>query len=105
MNKYLDDSGLSYFYGKLLQTFAAQANLATVATSGSYNDLTNTPTIPTVPSNETASSGGNTLSVVTTGEKYTWNNKANIWSGTQAQYDALSPNYDSNTIYIITAAS
>lgn len=27
---------------------------------------------------------------------------AKIWSGTQSQYDALSPNYDSNTIYIIT---
>ena len=29
-------------------------NLATVATSGSYNDLTNKPTIPTVPSNVSA---------------------------------------------------
>jgi hypothetical protein len=78
---------------------------AKVAVTGSYNDLTDKPTIPTVPSNETASSGGTTLSVVTTGEKYTWNNKANVWSGTQAQYTALSPNYDSNTIYIITSAS
>jgi hypothetical protein len=51
-----------------------------------------------------ASEGGTTLSVVTTGEKYTWNNKANIWSGTQVQYDLIqSP--DSNTIYIITSAS
>ena len=67
--------------------------------------IANKPTIPTVPSNETATLGGSTLSVVTTGDKYNWNNKASIWSGTQAQYDALSPNYDSNTIYIITAAS
>jgi hypothetical protein len=67
--------------------------------------IANKPTIPTVPSNETAASGGSTLSVVTTGDKYNWNNKASIWSGTQAQYDALSPNYDSNIIYIITAAS
>lgn len=73
--------------------------------SGSYNDLTNKPTIPTVPGNESASLGGSTLSVVTTGDKYNWNNKASIWSGTQAQYDALSPDYDSNTIYIITASS
>ena len=43
--------------------------------SGSYTDLTDKPTIP------------------------------QIWQGTQAQYEALSPNYDSNTIYIITAAS
>jgi hypothetical protein len=52
--------------------------------SGDYNDLSNKPSIPTVPSNETAVSGGSTLSLVTTGEKYTWNNKANVWRGTQA---------------------
>jgi hypothetical protein len=40
---------------------------------------------------------------VTTGEKYTWNNKANVWRETQAEYDLIaSP--DSNTIYIITAS-
>jgi hypothetical protein len=98
-----------------------------VAITGNYNDLTNKPTIPdaqiqsdwnqttttakdyiknkptipTVPSNQSAVSGGTGLSVVTTGEKYTWNNKANIWRGTQAQYDALS-SYDNNTIYIIS---
>lgn len=44
-----------------------------VAITGSYNDLTDKPTIPV------------------------------IWSGTQAQYDLLTP--DSNTIYIITSAS
>jgi len=36
-------------------------------------------------------------------EKSAWNGKANIWRGTQAQYDLLTP--DNNTIYIITAAS
>lgn len=34
-----------------LQGKADTSSLATVATSGSYNDLSNTPTIPTVPSN------------------------------------------------------
>jgi len=50
--------------------------------SGNYEDLSNKPTIPSVPSNENAASGGLTLSLVTTGEKYDWNNKANIWRGT-----------------------
>lgn len=68
--------------------------------SGNYNDLSNKPTIPSVPSNENATSGGSTLSLVTTGEKYNWNNKANIWRGTQAQYDAITTP-DNNTIYII----
>jgi hypothetical protein len=44
--------------------------------------LSDKPTIPSVPSNENATSGGSTLSLVTTGEKYDWNNKANIWRGT-----------------------
>lgn len=57
--------------------------------------------IPTVPGNESAVSGGTTLSVVTTGEKYDWNSKANIWRGTQAEYDLINTP-DDNTIYIIT---
>ena len=52
-------------------------------------------------SSESAASGGTTLSVVTTGEKYNWNNKANIWRGTQAEYDLIQTP-DDNTIYIIT---
>jgi hypothetical protein len=35
-------------------TLNGKPNLATVATSGSYNDLSNTPTIPTVPTNVSA---------------------------------------------------
>ena len=69
--------------------------------SGNYNDLSNKPTIPSVPSNESATSGGSKLSLVTTGEKYNWNNKANIWRGTQAEYDLINTP-DDNTIYIIT---
>ena len=72
--------------------------------SGNYEDLSNKPTIPSVPSNENAASGGLTLSLVTTGEKYDWNNKANIWRGTQAEYDLIQTP-DNNTIYIIQAAS
>lgn len=62
--------------------------------------IQNKPNIPTVPGNESASQGGNTLSVVTTGDKYNWNNKANIWRGTQAEYDLIQTP-DNNTIYII----
>lgn len=79
-------------------------NTGTSNFSGSYNDLTDKPTIPSVPSNEQAAQNGNTVSLVTTGEKYNWNNKANIWRGTQDEYDALDPDYDNNTIYIITPA-
>ena len=63
--------------------------LAKVATSGSYNDLNNKPTIPTIPSSLPAN-GGNAATV----GGYT------IWTGTQAQYNAIS-NKSSTTIYFI----
>ena len=61
-----------------LSNYAKTANLATVATTGSYNDLTNKPTIPTV---------GTIASY-------------NVSFVTQSEYNALSSK-DSNTIYYI----
>ena len=57
--------------------------------SGNYNDLTNKPTIPTIP-NSLPANGGNADTV----------NGFSIWSGTQAEYDAISSK-DANTIYLI----
>ena len=48
---YLDKTGLAYFWSKInakLSTKANSTDLASVATSGSYSDLINKPTIPTV---------------------------------------------------------
>ena len=59
-------------------------NLSTVATSGSYNDLSNKPIIPSIPSNLVT---GSTVSYI-------------IWIGTQAEYDGLSTK-DNNTLYFI----
>jgi len=45
---YLDKSGLTYFWSKIKAKLATKADtnsLATVATSGSYNDLSNKPTV------------------------------------------------------------
>ena len=58
--------------------------LSTVATSGSYNDLTNKPTIPTVPSNLVTGSSNSFI----------------IWIGTQSQYDSITSK-DNNTLYFI----
>ena len=58
--------------------------LSTVATSGSYNDLSNKPTIPSVPSNLVTGSSASYI----------------IWTGTQSQYDAISTK-DNNTLYFI----
>ena len=39
--------------------------------------------------------------LVTSSEKTTWNNKANIWCGTMAEYQQISGSTDNNTIYLI----
>lgn len=61
-------------FATALSAKADASSLSAVATTGSYNDLTDAPT------------GGGTLST---------------WQGTQAQYDALST-YDGSTIYTVT---
>lgn len=78
-----------------LSVYAESADLATVATSGDYDDLSNKPTIPVVPTNVSAftndsnfvEGGGDIVSI----EKIS-----------QSDYDALvSP--DPYTLYIITS--
>lgn len=77
---------------------ANSADLATVATSGSYNDLTNKPTIPTVPTNvsEFTNDAGyitqndiaNKQDKLTAGENITIeNNVISSTGGTQVQAD------------------
>lgn len=53
---YDNTTGVFTFVPPDLSTYATTASLATVATSGSYSDLINTPTLPTV---STAASNGN----------------------------------------------
>ena len=51
MRNFLDKAGLAYFWGKIktaLSQKADKTSLSSVATSGDYQDLSNTPTIPTV---------------------------------------------------------
>ena len=52
-------------------TLKSDMGLATVATSGAFSDLSGKPT------SLSASQGGTDTSLVTTGEKYIWNNKQN----------------------------
>ena len=64
--KYVTVRRLNRFKEKLdteisdsLSDYAQKSELATVATSGSYNDLTNKPTIPTVPDLSKGTTTGN----------------------------------------------
>lgn len=47
--KFMGNKSLQYFWTKLTSIFAKKSELSKVATTGSYNDLSNKPTIPTVP--------------------------------------------------------
>ena len=108
-----------------LTGYAKTADLSTVATSGSYNDLTDKPTIPpayTHPTSHPASMITGLATVATSGSYNDLSNKPTIptipsslpanggnadtvggytiWVGTQAQYNAIS-NKSSTTIYFI----
>jgi len=59
-------------------------SLHKISKTGTYSDLISAP------ANETAVSGGTTVSLVTTGDKYTWNNKQDAMTAiTPAEVDAL----------------
>jgi hypothetical protein len=85
-----DNTKVDYIKNKPdLSIYAQSSSLATVATSGSYNDLSNKPTIPTVPTN---------VSAFTNDAKYVASNT----SGLKIEVvSALPSSLDSNTIYII----
>ena len=57
---------------------------ATVATSGSYDDLVDEPGV------EAATSGGTTRSLVTTGEKYKWNQGCKLYPVWQVETTAAT---------------
>ena len=88
--------------------------LATVATSGSYNDLSNKPAIPTVnDATITITQGGTTKGTFTLNQSSnatialdaggSGGNTRDTWYGSQAQFDAIPENQlDENTDYYIS---
>ena len=89
-------------------------DVATVATTGSYNDLTNKPTIPTVnDATITITQGGTTKGSFTLNQSSnatialdaggSGGNTRDTWYGSQAQFDAIPENQlDENTDYYIS---
>ncbi len=62
MSKFLDNEGLEYLLEGLDPRYAKEAELAAVAKSGSYTDLTDTPSIPSQASDIEAMPASTTLS-------------------------------------------
>lgn len=90
--------------------FVSGNDLANVATSGSYNDLSNKPTIPEVPTNVSAFVNDasyltpNDVSTFITDTQASESFEMKGWRGTQAQYDALTV-IEQNRLYIILDSS
>ena len=85
------DWDIEYALSNNISEISNKANttdLSSVATSGDYDDLLNKPSIPSKTSDLTNDSGFVGSASVTS-----------IWTGTQAQYEALTP--DANTLYFI----
>ena len=81
-------------YDLQIDTGWLASELAPVATTGDYNDLYNTPYI-----DNTVTSGS--TNAVQGGAVYSQMGGLKFKKLTQAQYNALAPNYDANTIYFI----
>ena len=82
---------------KSLDGYAKTADLATVATSGSYNDLADKPTIPTAythPATHPASMITGLSTVATSGSYADLTNKPTIPTVTNDLTDTLKSNYD-----------
>ena len=107
-----DINNKGYLTSTALSGYATTASLATVATSGSYNDLSNKPTIPAAQQqvNWNATSGITSIAnkpnlavVATSGSYNDLSNKPTIpqfWTGTEAQYNNISTK-DPNVFYCI----
>jgi len=84
----------------------------TATNSDKVNNLTVLTAVPanakftdTTYSSKTAASGGTEVSLVTTGEKYTWNNKSNLAIGTTASTAAAGNHTHSLSIATSTGTS
>lgn len=111
-----DNNTLTFNLASGIQSNIVTSNeLATVATSGSYNDLTNKPTIPTVnDATITITQGGTTKGTFTLNQSSnatialdagggSGGNTRDTWYGSQAQFDAIPENQlDENTDYYIS---
>lgn len=100
--------------GDAINGKVSASDLAAVATTGSYNSLSNTPVIPTVPalSADIAADATNDTKTTTPHAVATYveNNAVKpatgigikyVWKGTLAQYQAITTP-SSDTIYFIT---
>lgn len=108
MAKLVDLDGLAYFYSKIKAMLAdklGKNDVATVATSGSYNDLKDKPAIPTVPTNVSAFiNDAGYLTQHQSLADYAKTSVANTWTAAQT-LNFLSVYHEKYPIYIVTGTN
>ena len=100
--KKFDEFGTAW--GQALAAKADTAGLATVATSGSYNDLTNKPTVVKSVNNTTPDSNGNVTITVSSGDSGVSLSAQNTWTAQQNFHD-LMLNREKYTTYVVNNTS
>jgi len=95
-----DDTGSKTFSANASSNVTINLGLSTVASSGSYNDLSDKPTIPTIPTNHVTT---DTTQIITAAK--TFNNTVSIGSSSTTSADfstsSLTLNGDSSNKYVV----
>ena len=96
--------GLSLAADSGTSSISLAANTKYKLTAGGSTYIFTTPSDTTY-SSQAAASGGTAVSLVTTGEKYTWNNKSNLAIGTSATTAAAGNHTHSTSIATSTGTN
>ena len=94
MNHIVTLPKLTRFFATCKSKFALKSELSDVATSGSYTDLSNTPTIPTVPTN---------ISAFTNDAGYVTNSSINLMEYAKVASPTFTGTVTAPTLTVTTA--
>lgn len=100
-----------YWIDGVLNDFVFSEDLATVATSGSYNDLTDKPNIPTVPNIGTLNTNNSIAQTVSSSESFSGNislhkvSKTGSYNDLLSKPDLLDATYSNGTAYFVNSST
>ena len=100
-----------YWIDSAFTNFVFSEDLATVATSGSYNDLTDKPNIPTVPNIGTLNTNNSIAQTVSSSESFSGNislhkvSKTGSYNDLLSKPDLLDATYSNGTAYFVNSST
>ena len=100
-----------YWIDGVYNNFVFSEDLATVATSGSYNDLTDKPNIPTVPNIGTLNTNNSTAQTPSSSESFSGSinlhkvSKTGSYNDLLSKPDLLDATYLNGTVYFVNSST